>query len=820
MERLVTIEIANGNSDLGYHVTLQIAQEYLSPDNRTFALQVQEQGELPAATSLLQDFQDWQQSYLDLDLSSRLEANLGQITNISNVDLLAKCQIAAQKSLDSFNRWLNAESFHQIREQLARKVDPDERVRFVLKIDDPQLHRLPWQVADIFSRYNSTEVVLSSPQFEEIAQLTSATSGVRILAILGNSKGINVEADRQTLAKLPDAKVEFLVEPQRQQINDRLWEQPWDILFFAGHSSSSKDNTTGQIYINQTDKLNLEELRYGLKKAIANGLKIAIFNSCDGLGLAKALSDLKIPQVIVMREPIPDRVAQSFLTVFLTLYANGNSFYRSVREAREKLQGLEDKFPCATWLPTVYQHGTTHAPTWEELQGAGKTRKRHLQVALLTSLATAIAISAIRFVGILQPLELKAFDLTMRSRPSEQQKAPKLLVIEVTQTDTEIQRNNGVNSGASLSDEYLNRLLDKLKPLAPRVIGIDNFLSHQIDPKYSSIHNSLKSGDLVAVCKTAEASKAGGSTEKEPEKSPPLTATKFGFGDTIEDSDNVMRRHLLSMDTKLIKSGSSCNSDLALSMLLAYEYLYLDPQEIKLAIGDDDTIEIRKQLPSSNPQNSQLPTKHQFLRKLSANTGGYQGFNFDDGGYQILLNYRAFNNSVREAIPAISLKEVLELPSDRLKQIVGDRLILIGTTDPNYGDIARTPYGNIPGVFLQAQMTSQLISAALEHRPLFWAHPVWIDTSIVLLFATTGALLAWGVPRSWVLVSLGGGIIAILCGGSVVLLATFGYWFPLIPALFGLIIAGSCVKIYLLQRTKFRSVNSNFPVSTSRYKKI
>jgi CHASE2 domain-containing sensor protein len=813
MERLVTIEIAKNNSDLGYHVNLQIAQEYRSLDQWTFDLQVQERGELPAATSLLQDFQDWQQSYLDLDLNSRLEANLGQITNISSIDLLAKCQIAAQKSLDAFNRWLNVESFHQIREQLACKVDPDDRVRFVLKIDDPQLHHLPWQVADIFNRYNSTEVVLSSPQFEKIQQLTSATSGVRILAILGNGKGINIETDRQTLKKLSDAKVEFLVEPQRLEINDRLWEQPWDILFFAGHSSSSKDNTTGQIYINQTDKLNLEELRYGLKKAIANGLKIAIFNSCDGLGLAKALSDLKIPQVIVMREPVPDLVAQNFLTGFLTLYANGNSFYRSVREAREKLQGLEDRFPCATWLPTVYQHGTTHAPTWEELQGAGKTRKRHLKVALLTSLASTIAISAIRFVGILQPLELSAFDLTMRSRPSEVQKDSRILIIKATSEDTNIQRDNGFSSGSSLSDEYLNRLLDKIIPLAPRAIGIDNYLSHQIDPKYTSISDSLKSGNLIAVCKTAGASKREDSRETEPEKPPPQAATKFAFGDTISDSDNVMRRHLLSMDAKSIKPGSSCNSDFSLSWRLAYEYLYLEPQAIELAI-DDDKITFQ----SNATKAHRSPTKHQVLRKsapdfqtyLTANTGGYQGFNFDDRGYQILLNYRASNHSVQEAIPAISLKDALALPSDKLTEIVRDKLILIGTTDSNYGDIIKTPYGEIPGVFHQAQMTSQLISAALENRPLFWAQPFWIDASTVLLCATTGALLAWGVRRDRILISLGTGSIAILCGGSAILLAICGYWFPLIPSLLGLVIAGSCVKIYLLQATKLPSVNSNF----------
>jgi hypothetical protein len=27
-----------------------------------------------------------------------------------------------------------------------------------------------------------------------------------------------------------------------------------------------------------------------------------------------------------------------------------------VREAREKLQGLEDRYPCATWLPVICQN--------------------------------------------------------------------------------------------------------------------------------------------------------------------------------------------------------------------------------------------------------------------------------------------------------------------------------------------------------------------------------------------------------------------------------------------------------------------------------
>jgi hypothetical protein len=82
--------------------------------------------------------------------------------------------------------------------------------------------------------------------------------------------------------------------------------------------------------VNPRTSLTIEQLRYGLKRAIASGLKLAIFNSCDGLGLAWDLADLQIPQVIVMREPVPDRVAQAFLKSFLIAFSQGRSLYASV----------------------------------------------------------------------------------------------------------------------------------------------------------------------------------------------------------------------------------------------------------------------------------------------------------------------------------------------------------------------------------------------------------------------------------------------------------------------------------------------------------
>jgi CHASE2 domain-containing sensor protein len=796
MERLVTIEIRRGNRDLGYHVSLQIAEEYLDRDGKILlSPQVQLNAELPSAVEVLGDYHEWQRIYRKLDLNARLEADKAQITNISTADLKSKCQLLAKSSIDSFDRWLNAGSFQPIREQLARSIKSEDRVRFILQIDDLQLHRLPWQMSDLFARYSSTEVVLSSPQRERLEQLSSTTSKVRILAILGNSQGVNVEVDRKILATLIDADVEFLVEPSRKELTDRLWAQPWDILFFAGHSSSSEDNSTGQIWIDSTDSLSLEELQFGLKKAIANGLKIAIFNSCDGLGLIPALANLQIPHIIVMREPVPDSVAQNFLMGFLTLYARGNSFYRSVREAREKLQGLEDKFPCATWLPTIYQQGIDRPPTWKQLQGTANVRKQQLKVTLFSSLLTTIAISTVRFIGILQPLELNVFDLTMRLRPLEVQDSH-ILVIKVRQEDVEQQKkDNQLKDGSSLSNQSLDRLLQLLEKYHPKIVGIDTFLNRDIPNEYKAIKNGLSSGSLVPVCKVKSI------IDRDLEIPPPIGANLVGFADTIADGDGTMRRHLLSMDAQ----PGNCSMSYALSTMLAYQYLQAQPKSIDLKI---------------QPHSLQLGN-HQF-DFFGSHRGGYQ--RIDDRGYQLLLNYR-FSGSLTNAIPSTSLAEIFTLSDRQLQQLIENKIILIGTTDNRYKDIAKTPYSVqndnrcpeyegyecIPGVFLQAQMTSQLINAALENRPLLWAAPFWVDASIVLICSSMGGLLGWAVRDRWLLLSIDSGIILLLSGSSIALLATTGYWLPIVPALLGLMIMSSHnMVISIIQRVNIdRGVSLN-----------
>ncbi|CBN56856.1 MULTISPECIES: CHAT domain-containing tetratricopeptide repeat protein [Kamptonema] len=324
---------------------------------------------LPPNPELAAEMQRHWQEYRNLGLVTRIKP--GSIKhNFINPNKLStrlkEIKESGEKLGNLINQWLKSEQFRDIDRGLREELNRTEKVRVLVRTEDNYLRKLPWHLWDFIDRYSFAEVALSpieykSPQLLPIA----AKSKVRVLAILGCSAGIDIEKDRELLKSLPNAEVVFLLEPKHNQINDKLWEQPWDIIFFAGHGETDED--TGRIHINETDSLTLNEVWYGLKKAVVNGLQLAIFNSCDGLGLAQRLDDLEIPQMIVMREMVPDFVAQKFLNDFLTNFASGHSLYQAFREAREKLQGLETDFPCASWLPIICQNPSVEPPTWNDL---------------------------------------------------------------------------------------------------------------------------------------------------------------------------------------------------------------------------------------------------------------------------------------------------------------------------------------------------------------------------------------------------------------------------------------------------------------------
>ncbi|MEI2577757.1 CHASE2 domain-containing protein [Scytonema sp. PRP1] len=773
MRKLVVLKLDGDFAQQGVRVTLEIGEEGARPSTAITGL-------LPPAPELVTYYDRWQSNYRSLMVSaSRIK--LEKVVYNGSIDKrFETCSDSTLVLRDRLNIWLNSESFRPIREQWLKQLVPSDEVRVLIHTRSKQLWQLPWHLWDLVEEnYPLAEVALSLPRrYEPLKYKTLTRRGfVKILAILGNSDSIDVQKDRQLLENLPNAATTFLVEPKRQDINDQLWNKPWDILFFAGHSLT--EGETGRIYINKTDSLTISELKYALRNAVAGGLQLAIFNSCDGLGLARELLDLHIPQIIVMREPVPDLVAQKFLQHFLKIFAEGKSLYLAVREARERLQGLEDKFPCASWCPVICQNPTEVPPTWQELCGRTECEcqislsRRILRTALLASVAITSLVMGVRQLGMLHASELQAFDQLMRLRPDEPQDS-RLLIVTVDEQDIQYQDQKGMERRGSLSDSALALLLQKLKPYQPRAIGLNIYRDFPVKPNQPDLATHMRRNDgFIAVCKVSDHTKNNPGILPPPE----VPQARLGFSDVVTDPDGVLRRHLLAMNPA---PTSPCTAPYALSAQLAFHYLEAEGISAKYT-----------------PQ-GELQLGNVVFKRLRSHRGGYQ--QVDTNGYQILLNYRSYLHSPLKIAPTVTLTQVLK---GKVKpEAVLDRIVLIGVTARRFNNYMSTPYRDsqgfnqeIPGVIVQAQMVSQILSSVLDKRPLLSVWPFWGEAFWVWGWSMVGGILVWRCRSQLHLGMAGGGallVLYVLCFG----LFTHGSWVPLVPSALALVTTGGSVLVY------------------------
>ena len=369
MSELVVLNLGSGNFNDGFpSVTARLGK----PGNLT----MQFQGRLPPAPYLPELYGRWRllyQALYQIRARGRIEIKPGGITQVSEVEFQTLGENLGQR----LNDWLSSKGFREIEQQLRTQLVPNEAVQIIIESDDEQVWRLPWSLWNLVKEdYRYAEVALSTPEYPAPPPAMQRELGakVKILAIFGNSNGINLQKDWQLLKKLPGMEVTPLFEPERHELTEQLWGQGWDVLFFAGHSSSNDDVTEGKLFINQLpdhNSITIAELQEALNIAVGKGLQLAIFNSCDGLGLPRQLAKAKVPlpPMIVMREPVPDPVAPSFLQFFFRAFADGEPFYIAVRQAKEQLKGLEHYFPGVSWLPVICQHPAISPPTWGDWSG-------------------------------------------------------------------------------------------------------------------------------------------------------------------------------------------------------------------------------------------------------------------------------------------------------------------------------------------------------------------------------------------------------------------------------------------------------------------
>jgi CHASE2 domain-containing sensor protein len=754
MQKLVVLKL-DDNLTKGVRASLEIG-----PEGERAAVEIQ--AFLPPKPEIAENYDRWQSVYRSLG-DFRIKPIAITITE-SRAAQLFKCRELAEQLSLQINSWLNSEPFRGIKDTLLEQLSPLDTVRFLIKTDDIVLRRLPWYCWDIFDRYPKAEIALSATAYKKtpIPHKNSDINYVKILAIVGNSENIDIKQDCNILAELPSAKVTFLIEPSRSEIGKELWEENWDILFFAGHSSTDSDDISGRFYINKTETLTVKELKNGFKLAVRSGLQLAIVNSCDGLGIARQLEDLGIPQTIVMREPVCDRVSQDFLKYFLASFCSGKSLYVSVRLARQRLaEELESEIPGADWLPVICQNPAATPPTWEELLHKPEVTpswQYRLKIGLLAIAISAVSVTGMRSLGWLQASELQAFDQLMRLRPPESPDS-RLLLVEATEADIE-------KYGFPLPDGTIAQAVEKLAQYRPQTIALDIFRPRPVGSGYAGLAASFQSDrSLIGLCSAKETGKPNKCGIKPP---PALPTERLGFSDVVVDADGILRRHLLFMQPH---STDPCATDYSFSMRAALHYLAAKGIKPETLLGD------------------KIGLGKAVFTPIHGSTGAYQ--NLDNRGFQIMLNYRSPPKFIRR----VRLAELLEgkVSSNAIK----DRIIFIGVTAPiSHPDYFFTPYSaqkisyqKMPGVLIQAQMSSQIISAALDGRALLQIVPVWQEMLWILGGAAVGSAIAI-VSRRRRFAVLGAIAFAVILGGVCCFLLVRGWWVPLIPSVVAML--GAC----------------------------
>ncbi len=812
MSRLVVLSLGQGNLEDGFPaVTVQLGEQ-----NNPYGMKFT--ASLPAAPEIVVLYRNWRSLYslfhqrlglrlnVEAEVDDDFEIESDYITNVSEVELQDLCE----ELENSINAWLNSTQFHKIDQQLRTQLEPSAEIRFIIETNDKQLRHLPWHLWNFFTDYPCAEVALSAAEYQQpnIITANSSEEKVKILAIFGDSQGIEISQDRTFLEELShQAEIEFLVEPSLNDLNDRLWKQNWDILFFAGHSCTKEK---GWLQLNQTDSLTLDQLKYALTKAIARGLKLAIFNSCDGLGLAQQLQSLQIPQVIVMREPVPDLVAQKFLKYFLFEFSRGQSLYAAVRNARERLQGLENEYPCATWLPVICQNPAVAPMIWSQeaktiistqkqsstdsgeirpkSDNSLKHRHHSLSTLLIASLLVGTLVMGVRYLGMLQPWELQSYDHLMQLRSPDEKPDSRLLIVTIDEADIQYQTQQKMNLRWSLSDQAFNQLLQKLDSYQPKAIGLDIYHDFPFDRKYPELTRRFQQDDrLFAVCKVAATFDAQDGVPPPPE----VPIQRQSFSDFVADEGDIARRQLIHLTPP---TKSPCVAEYSFNFQLAQHYL--NAQGIIWKINSNKNLQINDVE----------------FKQLKSHTSGYQ--KFDASGYQILLNYRSLL-SPQKIARQVALKDIL---SDQIKpeliESLKHRIVLIGVTASSSSDYWKTPYSNnaadndrqIPGVFVQAHTISQILSAVLDKRPLLWWWSGWMETLWVWGWSLLGGIISWKIQQPVYLgLAIAISLYAIfsICFG----LFTLAGWIPLIPSALALIASAIVLKILPRPRIKKKHLN-------------
>ena len=375
----------------------------------------------------------------------------------------------------------------------------------------------------------------------------------------------------------------------------------------------------------------------------------------------------------------------------------------------------------------------------------------------------------LRFLGLLQFWEWSAYDGYMRMRPLES-RDNRIAIVGINEDDLR------AIGQPIFPDAVYADLLNKLKAMKPKVIGLDIYRDLPVEPGHQKLVEVFKSTPNIVGIKKVVGERQADVTEA----APVLEENKrAGANDLKVDSDQKIRRAYLFVTLQNRQNILSFASHIALRYLKSFD---ISPEQI-----EGDKYQLGKAV----------------LEPFEADDGGY--VRADAGGFLIILNYRGPSRSFE----TVSMMDILK---DRVPLDWGrDRIILIGAVGQSFNDLHSTPYSSslirslepMSGVEVHANLISQLISSAIDGRSMI---KIWGDTYEwiwILFWSGVGSATTWkwrtGVSVSYFSIWK---VITIFVAGGVLFASTYiaflwNWWLPVVPAFLGMITSAIVITAYI-----------------------
>ncbi|MEO1591575.1 MAG: CHASE2 domain-containing protein [Cyanobacteria bacterium J06632_22] len=341
---------------------------------------------------------------------------------------------------------------------------------------------------------------------------------------------------------------------------------------------------------------------------------------------------------------------------------------------------------------------------WQKVKSTIQTARPVFLITPVVSTAVAVG----HFFGAFDLLEWAVRDEFFRRRPSDA-KEERIVVVTIDESDIQ-----SVGDWP-IPDETLAAVITQIRSQQPRVIGIDLYRDLPEEPGHEELLNVYETTpQLVGVEKII-------GSRVDP---PPVLADlgRVAIADLVLDGDRTIRRALFSAEDS---QDGSIKAGLATQTALQY----LGTEGINLEAVD--------------PDNQVFQLGQAIYRPMKNRAAGYR--KEDLGGYQVLVNWRG----TADQFIQVSMGDLLA--GEVAPDLMQNKLVLVGTTAPSSNDFFETPYSGawlserqpMAGVFVHANIASQLISGALDGRQGLTGWSTWQQIIWIVTWTTLGSAGSW-----------------------------------------------------------------------------